>query len=163
MAETFCGSFVKEVSCFFECCERVCVENSSPGVTVIASFVTGCEDVVVERRAVTDDDLVNHAHLFEAGFLKGIHVKTFGCRQFMEIHVEDRSREEFCGHKSLVELAGIVDFLNQFIGNDFSSLIVEGVRFEHFGFVAVVLHELAGQFNEVAGRVRAAEFSVMRF
>ena len=80
----------------------------------------------------------------------------------MKIHIQNRCREQFGGHKTLVELACIVDLLDQAVGNHFSGLIVTRVGTDDLRLVAIVLHKLAGQFDEVARRVGTAKTLVVR-
>ena len=143
MTETLGGLRLKEVSGLLEGRKSVCVQHSRPGITIITRLVTSGEDVVVERWAITDDDLVYHTHFLETGFLKRIDIKAFCCGQLMEIHVENGGREEFGRHKALVELTGSVDLRDKGIRNHFACLVMESVSLEHFRFVSVVLHELA--------------------
>ena len=142
VTETCCCLGVEEVACFLERCKRIGIKYRRPCVAVITSLVAGGEDVVVERRTIANDDFVNHSHLLEALLLESVDIKTFRCGQFMEIHIEDRSREEFGRHEALVELTGSIDLGDEFVGDHLTCLIVESVGLENLGLVSVVLHEL---------------------
>ena len=117
--------------------------------------------MIIESRTVTHDNLVNHTHFLKALFLKGIHIESFRTCQLMEIHVKDGSGKEFGGYKTLVKRSGIIDFLDEFIGNNFARLIMERIGLEHFRFIGIVLHKLAWQFHKITRGVGAAQTLIM--
>ena len=142
MAELGGCSRVEQVACLLECGKRIGIQHGGPGITVVTSLVARGEDMVVERRTVANDDLVDHSHLLQALSLKGVHIQTFGCSQFVEIHIQDRCREQLCRYKALVELAGSIDLLNQFVRYNLACLVVESIGLQNFRLVGIVLHEL---------------------
>ena len=157
MAETACHLRVEDIARLGKGCKSVCVEYCRPSITIVARLVARGEDMVVESGAVAGDDFGNHAHLLHGLCLEGIDIEVVGRGQLVVVHIEDRRGEQFGGNESLVEGGGTIDFRNEAVGHDLARLVVESVGLHDLGAVAVVLHELGGQFDEVSRRVGACE------
>jgi len=71
----------------------------------------------------------------------------------MVIHVQQGGGDKFRGGETLVEFAGLIQLVDQFLWDHLAGLVVAGVHFQHFRLVDPVLHDLGGEFHEIAGNV----------
>ncbi len=104
-------------------------------------------------RPVAGDDLADQPDVFHSLLLKGVDIDVVGIGQGVVIHVEQGGGDEFGSDKPLVELAGLVELVDQLLGNHLTGLVMPGVHLKHFRLVDPVLHDLGGKLHKITGHI----------
>ena len=143
--------------------ERVVGQHLGPQVGVVTGRVAVAPDVLevagtVARRHVAEVDVV----LLQRVGLERVGVLQRGVgAQRVPVHVEQRGRDQLGHVVALVEVAGLLDLVDQRLRHRLAGLVVLGVVGEHLRIGRPVLVELRRELDEVARRVGARQRRVL--
>ena len=150
-----------EDTVFLEKAKSISIQHLSPLVAVVACRITTAHDVreLYAHVCVRNGrQQLRAAHSFALEVLDVVR-KRFG--KGVVGHVEHTETELSNASIATIEVAALTDALNEFVGQRRSCFVVKGKGMEELWFDGEVLHQLRGQFHEVAQDVCAAQALVM--